>query len=93
MKIAKEIPNSYSGTNIGWKALSIIVTLPEEQKQEELSKDLTFNHLDIDKDFTNKFMKVAKRLSNLPTLANETPKTTTWSHLRRTALHLNLINI
>lgn len=41
MKIAKEIPNSYSGTNIGWKALSIIVTLPEEQKQEGLDKGIS----------------------------------------------------
>lgn len=80
-------------SHLGETALYLIVTLPEEQKQEELSKDLTFNHLDIDKDFANKFMKVAKGLSNLPTLANETPKTTTLSHLRRTALHLNLINI
>lgn len=38
MSIAKEIPNSYSSTKIGWKALSIIATLPEEQKQEQLTK-------------------------------------------------------
>lgn len=40
MKIANELSNSYSGTNIGWKALSLIATLPEEErtKQHETSK-------------------------------------------------------
>lgn len=45
MKIAKEIPNSYSGTNIGWKALSIIVTLPKVQKQKEIPNVDTCHHL------------------------------------------------
>lgn len=69
--------------NLGATTIYLIVTLPKEQKQKEISNDLTFSHLDTDKDFTNKFMKVA----------NEIPKTTTLSHLGRTALHLNLINI
>lgn len=38
MKVANELPNSYSGRNIGVNALYLISTLPEEQKQEELNK-------------------------------------------------------
>ena len=35
MKIVKELPYSYSSTNIGWKALSLIATLPEEERTQE----------------------------------------------------------
>lgn len=34
MKIVSELPDSYSGTNIGWKALSLIATLPEEERSQ-----------------------------------------------------------
>lgn len=38
MKVANEIPNVDTFTHIGNKALYLIATLPEEQKQEQLSK-------------------------------------------------------
>lgn len=43
MKIVNELPNSYSSTNVGWKALSLIATLPEEErtKQHKTSKGET----------------------------------------------------
>ncbi|MDT2782780.1 DUF3102 domain-containing protein [Vagococcus fluvialis] len=38
MKVANEIPNSPTLANLGSTALHLIATLPEEQKQEQLSK-------------------------------------------------------
>lgn len=38
MKVAKEIPNSSTYSNLGYNALYLISTLPEEEKQSELSK-------------------------------------------------------
>lgn len=38
MRIANELPNSSTLTNLGSTALYLITTLPEEEKQEELSK-------------------------------------------------------
>lgn len=38
MKIANELPNSSTLTNLGSTALYLITTLPEEEKQEELKK-------------------------------------------------------
>ena len=38
MKIVKELPNSYTYTNLGLTALDLIATLPEEEKQAQLEK-------------------------------------------------------
>ncbi|MDT2818099.1 hypothetical protein P7H55_09650 [Vagococcus lutrae] len=57
--------------SLGVNALYLISTLPKEQKQEEISNDLTLSHLDIDKDFANKFKKAAKGLTILPMLAEQ----------------------
>lgn len=35
MSIVSELPDSYSGTNIGWKNLSLIAGLPEEERTKE----------------------------------------------------------
>lgn len=38
MKIVKELPNSTTWTNLGNRALYLIATLPEEEKQEQIEK-------------------------------------------------------
>ncbi|MCK1235487.1 DUF3102 domain-containing protein [Streptococcus uberis] len=38
MKIVKELPNSYTYTNLGLTALDIIATLPDEQRHAQLEK-------------------------------------------------------
>lgn len=38
MKIANELPNSTTWTNLGNRALYLIATLPEEEKQEQIEK-------------------------------------------------------
>lgn len=38
MKVASEIPNSYTYTNLGLTALDIIATLPDDQKQVQLER-------------------------------------------------------
>lgn len=38
MKIVKELPNSYTYTNLGLTALDLIATLPEEEKQAQLER-------------------------------------------------------
>ena len=38
IKIADEIPNLGTYTNLGMKALYLIATLPEEEKQEQIEK-------------------------------------------------------
>ncbi|MDT2818065.1 hypothetical protein P7H55_09455 [Vagococcus lutrae] len=78
MMISSKLSNRSTSNDLGYEALYIIATLPKEQKQKEISNDLTLSHLDIDKDFTNKFMKVAE----------EIPKRTTLSNISNTALYL-----
>lgn len=38
MKVASEIPNSSTYSNLGVKALYLIATLPEEEKQVQLER-------------------------------------------------------
>lgn len=38
MKIVKELPNSYTYTNLGLTALDLIATLPEEEKQVQIER-------------------------------------------------------
>lgn len=40
MKVAKELPNFQTFGNLGNEALYLIATLPEEQKQEGLAKEI-----------------------------------------------------
>ena len=38
MKVAKELPNSVTSQNLGINALSLIATLPEEEKEEQIQR-------------------------------------------------------
>lgn len=41
MRVANEIPNVDTCQHLGNRALYLIATLPEEQKQEELAKEIS----------------------------------------------------
>lgn len=66
MKVAKELPNRDTWSNLGNRALYLIATLPEKQKQEEISNSHTCANIES-KDFARKFMMISSKLSNRST--------------------------
>lgn len=73
MKVAKELPNRDTWSNLGNRALYLIATLLEEQKQEELAKEIANSYSSTNivwKNFTRKFMRVANEIPNSQTCAN-----------------------
>lgn len=73
MKVAKEIPNLPTLAKLGSSTLELIASLPEEQKQEVLAKEIANSYSGTNivwKNFTRKFMIVAKELPNFQTFGN-----------------------